>query len=516
MDNIESPGRLSGQVKIGAAITYILIILNALYGVFVTPYLISSLGEVEYGIYKTISSLSASLMVLDLGVGGTIMRYVSKYRASRQEEKIPNFLAMMIVQAAIACCLLVVAGLLILSALESMYLGTLNSAQIKKAKVLFLLLLINMIFHIIQNFVNGIITGYNKFFFGNGIKLVRLLTRAVTIVALIGIFKNSIVIAAVDLILTIVFLIIELLYVFFRLKTQIKLTYWEKSLFLESGKYTMLMFLTSIAAQVNNNLDNVLIGSLAGPTFVTVYSVGLLIFTMYENLSTAISGVMLPSVSNLLESDHANLKIQNLIVNVGRIQFMLLGATVVGFACIGREFIELWLGVGYEDAYIITLILMLPSLFELSVNVCLTVLRAKNMLTFRTLVLFASTLLNLLISIMAIKHWSYIGAALGTAASFIMGSLVVMNIYYHKKLKFPMIKIYGRIVSRIWLCLVISGIALYITSKYINGGIFKLVINIVVFCAVYATTLLLFGLKEEEKQNIPIINKWFKKEKENG
>lgn len=513
MDSIESSGRLSGQVKIGAAITYVLIILNTLYGVFVTPYLISSLGEVEYGIYKTISSLSASLMVLDLGLGGTVMRYVSKYRATHKEEKIPNFLAMMSVQAAIACVLLTIAGLGMFSTLETMYSKTFTDKELEKAKLLFILLLINMIFHVIENLVNGIITGYNKFVFGNGIKLLRLLTRVVAIVALVGIIQDSVVIVIIDLILTIAFLIFELLYVFLRLKTRIKLTFWEKSLFFESGKYTLLMFLTSLAAQINGGLDNVLIGSMVGPAFVTVYSIGLLIFGMYENLSTAISGVMLPSVSNILESDNASVKIRNLIVKVGRIQFLFLGAAVVGFACIGKEFLHLWLGPGYDDAYLVTLILMLPSLFELCVNVCLTVLRAKNMLVFRTMVLFASTVLNLIVSIIAIKYWSYIGAAFGTAASFIIGSLLAMNIYYYKKLKFPMIKIYGQILSRIWLCLLISGAALYVSSKFINGGIVKFIINVLIFVTVYAITLMLFGLKKEEKQSIPLLNKLIKKEK---
>ena len=511
MDNKASCGRVSRQVKIGAVLTYALIILNALYGVFVTPYLISSLGDVEYGVYKTISSSTASLMVLDLGLGGTILRYISKYRATHTEHKIPNFLAMMAIQSAIACSLLLVAGMVMFFALDTMYAQTFTGEQLAKAKVLFLLLLCNMLLHIVQNFVNGVIAGHNKFFFANGIKLVRLLTRVAAIISLVAVFKNSIVIAVIDLALTVVFLALEVLYLFFKLKVKIKLSCWDKALFLESGKYTLMMLLTSFAAQANNNLDNVIIGSMSGPEFVTVYSIGLLIFTMYENLSTAISGVMLPSVSDLLESENAHAKVKDLIVKVGRIQFMLLGAAVVGFACIGKNFINLWVGPGCEDAYIITLILMIPSLFELCVNVCLTVLRAKNMLTFRTLVLFGSTILNLIISVVAINLWSYMGAALGTAASFIIGSLIIMNIYYRKKLRFPMMRIYLRIVNRTWICLLVSGAVLFASSRFLSGGILKFILNVIIFCVVYAVTLLLFGLTKEEKKNIPIINKLFGK-----
>lgn len=230
------------------------------------------------------------------------------------------------------------------------------------------------------------------------------------------------------------------------------------------------MFLTSIAAQVNNNLDNVIIGAISEPALVTVYSMGLLVFGMYENLSTSVSGVMLPTVTYLLEEDDSDVKIQRLIVKVGRIQFLLLGAAVVGFACVGKDFINAWLGAGYEDVYAITLILMVPSLFELCVNVCLSILRARNKLVFRTCILFASTILNAIVTVLAVKYWSYIGEAFGTAASFIIGSLIGMNLYYYKELHLPMLKIYRGITKGIWFCLAIAGVALFLVSRRISGG----------------------------------------------
>ena len=66
---------VGNQVKWGIILSYLLILLNTLFGFLVTPYMISCLGEAEYGVYKTISSLTASLMVLDLGLGSTVTRY---------------------------------------------------------------------------------------------------------------------------------------------------------------------------------------------------------------------------------------------------------------------------------------------------------------------------------------------------------------------------------------------------------------------------------------------------------
>lgn len=368
-----------------------------------------------------------------------------------------------------------------------------------------------MFFYVFENVINGVITGCNRFQFGNGIKVIRLLTRIILIALLLAAYSSSVILVLIDLGITIVFILIEVFYVTRILHIKPKYSHWDRALFIESGKYTLLMFLTSIAAQVNNNLDNIIIGAVSGPELVSVYSMGLLIFGMYENLSTSVSGVMLPTVTNILEKDKSGTSIQQFVVKAGRIQFLLLGAAVVGFACVGKDFILLWLGTGYEDVYIITLILMIPSLFELCVNVCLSVLRAKNKLGFRTIVLFASTLLNGIIMVIAVKNWSYIGAAYGTATSFIIGSLIVMNLYYYKVLHLPMLKIYKGITKGIWLCLIVAGVALYVASRYINGGWIPLIINVLIFCLIYGCTLLLFGLSSAEKRGVPIVGKMIKK-----
>lgn len=498
------------QVKIGVIISYILIICNAIYGLFVTPYMISYLGEAEYGVYKTISSLSSSLMVLDLGIGGTVMRYIALYRAKKEDDKISNFVAMSLIQAIVLCVIVVVVSIFILGSIDSVYGKSFTAAQLLKANQLFNVLIINICLHVVENVINGVITGYNEFITANGTKLVRLFVRIALIILLLKFYPDSLVIVGIDLLLTVLTLVFELLYIRMHLNLKILFSYWDNFLFKEAGIYTFLMFLTSICAQVNTNLDNVIIGAVKGPYLVTIYSMGLMIFSMYQSLSTSVSGVMLPTMTNILNGEDAKNKTIKMVVKVGRVQFLLLGATIIGFVCLGRDFIQLWLGKGFEDVYIITLLLMCPSLFELCVNVCLSILRAKNMLGFRTVVLTLTTLLNAIVTYFMVKEWSYIGAAVGTGLSFIIGSLIIMNIYYSKKLGLPMLKIYLKIIDRIWICMLISGLAIYLSSMALSGGWIYFIINVLIFCFVYIVTLWFIGLTKEEKLSIPILKRLVK------
>ena len=124
------------------------------------------------------------------------------------------------------------------------------------------------------------------------------------------------------------------------------------------------------------------------------------------------------------------------------------------------------------------------------------------MLGFRTGVLFFVTIMNAIITVIGVYNWGYYAAAIGTALSFLIGSVVVMNIYYYKKLSFHMIKIYKDIFRNIMPCLLISAGVLFLTSKIINGGWIAFVTNVVIFCIVYGITLILWGLdKSEKKEN---------------
>lgn len=489
------------QVKWGAVLAYILIAGNALYGLLISPYILGRLGSDEYGVYKTIAALTNALMVLDLGMGGTVMRYIAKYQASQQAEKISNFVAMSLVQAAVLAAAVGLVGVLIWHGIPGAYAATFTQEQVEQAQLLFSILIVIMMLHMFSNVINGVITGSNRFMFGNGVRLARLAFRIVMVLVMLSVCRSAVVLVLIDLASTVLFLVMECLYVRYRLKIRIRLYFWDKAVFLESGKYTILMFLTSIAAQINGNVDNVLIGVMSGPTFVTVYSFGLLIFGMFEQLSTSVSSVMLPTVTRLIEREEGMSAVVDLVVQAGRIQFMLLGAALAGFACIGRDFIRLWLGTGFDDVYIITLILMTPALFELCVNVCLSILRAKNMLTFRTLTLFGSTILNVIVTVIAIRCWSYIGAALGTAASFIVGSLLIMNVYYVRRLGLPMLRIYARIFRGTWLCLLCAGSGLFLFSRFVHGTWPALILGVVVFVLLYGATLLLFGFTEKEKRH---------------
>ena len=62
------------EIRRGALLSYVTILVVNLSGLLLTPFIIRSLGNAEYGLYLLIGSLAAYLGVLDFGLNNAETR----------------------------------------------------------------------------------------------------------------------------------------------------------------------------------------------------------------------------------------------------------------------------------------------------------------------------------------------------------------------------------------------------------------------------------------------------------
>lgn len=487
------------EVKYGALLSYVLIIINSLYGLVITPYILSTIGESEYGVYKTIGALTASISVLELGIGGTLQRYIAKFNAQKDTESCRNFSAMGMLQAGVLSAAMLIVGIALFFTIDSVYGGSFSALELIRSKQIFLVQLLYIMLHIFENAIFGIIAGYNRFTFSNSLKITVLLIKIALFIIVLPIFRNSLTIVTVSVILEILTVFAELFFLIKVLKHRIKLIKWNNALFKDSLGYTILIFIQSLIIQFNGNIDNIVIGAVIGTSAVTVYSFAIQIFNMYEQCATSVSGVILPTVTNQIEAGATASDLEKTVVKYGRVQWMILGAALFGFLVCGKEFFWVWLGEKYNDCWYLALILMIPVTFALIVNVCLAILKAKNLLKFRTISMLYSVVINVILTVVGTHFGGYWAAAAGTAASTLVGSVVSMNIYYYKKLGLNMFRLYHKIFNRTFPCLLAACIPCLILNRYIYGSWLTFFIKVAAFVAVYGAAMLFYGLNSEEK-----------------
>lgn len=489
------------QVKWGAILSYILIILNTAYGLLVVPFILACLGENQYGVYKTVASLSASLSVLDLGIGSTMTRYMARYNAKKDLDGANNFAAMAFIQYAVIAAVLAIGGAIAFISLTPVYGNTFSTADMALAQKLLITLVLNMILRLLENLFVGIANGHERFVFSNSIKLISVILRFSLIFIVLPIFNNALVIALLETAVVSVMTVVFAVYTTRNIGVRPKLKKWDKEIFKESMGYTLLMFIQTIVIQFNGNVDNVVIGARISAASVTVYSMALSVFGMYENLSGSIAGIMLPNMTKMVVAGDCPERLQAGVEKAGRMQFVLLAAALGGFVVLGRDFFDLWLGDGFQDCYALTLMLMIPVTFSMMQNVSLSILRAQNKMRYRTVTLVISCCINMTLTFLGVKYLGYWGAALGTSCATI-SNLIFMNIYYKKHLKFKVFRLFENVMKRTWLCSLVASVVTAVVHYWLRGTWVSFLLNVAIFIAIYGLAMFAWGLDTSEKKLI--------------
>ena len=210
--------------------------------------------------------------------------------------------------------------------------------------------------------------------------------------------------------------------------------------------FSFFIFLNQIVDQINWSIDKYIIARFYGAASVAVYSIGASLNNYYVTISSTISGVFSPRINKWVSAEADDKSLTDLMIKVGRIQFLVLSLIFSGLVFFGEYFIVgYYAGTGYEEAYRVVLILCAPVTIPLIQNVGIEIQRAKNKHKFRSIIYFIMAFFNLGISIPLCKHFGIIGCAIGTSASMFFANILLMNWYYHKKLGLNMFRFWKSI-----------------------------------------------------------------------
>ena len=184
-----------------------------------------------------------------------------------------------------------------------------------------------------------------------------------------------------------------------------------------------------------------------GAATVAIYAVAIQLQSIYMGFSTAISGVFLPKVTGMVTRNNSEKEISDLFIRTGRIQYIIMAFILTGFIVFGKYFILLWAGPDYEQSYWIALCFFIPLTVPLIQNLGITILQARNQMKFRSTIYVIIALASLLISIPLAKQFGGIGCAIGTSIALITGQIIIMNIYYYRKIHIDIPSFWKEIVK---------------------------------------------------------------------
>lgn len=488
--------------KIGILISYLNIILHAVIGFIYVPLLLHYIGKSEYGLYQLIGSFIAYFSIMDFGLTAAVVRFYAKYKAINDKVGMENILAVAARGYGIIALILFVAGVICYINLDVIFAASMTTTELITAKTLFLLLLFNIVITLTTMMFRAVINANERFLFLKGTETLQMVLQPVLVVLILQQYPSAVAVAIVQTFLNICLIIARVYYCFIKLKIKIKFHYLDKQLLNDIKKLALSVFVVVLIDQVFFKTNQIILGVVSGTAAVAVYSISSLIYMNYMALSTAISGVYLPHVTELVAKNEPVKKLSDLFIKIGRYQYYLLALVASGFIIFGRDFINIWAGKDFEEAYWITLLIIIPFTIDLIQNIGLSIMQAQNRYDFRAKVYFAMGLFNLCLAIPLAKQYGGTGCAFATGLSMFLGNGLIMNWYYLKVTKLDILRFWKEIgkISIYVMCLTLVGYGLY---NYQNvDSITEFIIAITIYTIIYSFVIYKLCMNNSEKEKI--------------
>lgn len=479
------------QLKAGVILSYVQMAVSIVVGIFYTPVMLQLLGKSEYGLYSTVSAAISMLSLLNLGFSSSYVRYYSQYKAKEDARSIDKLNGLFILIFGVIALIALFGGLFLSSHLEWVFDEGLTDAEYRIAAVLMRLLAVNLAISFVATVFHCIISAHERFVFLKSVSILRTVISPLVTLPLLMLGFKSVGMVTVTLCFSVLADVILLIFCLTKLKVKFCFRGFEKGIFKSLFAFTGFIAINLIVDQINFNMDKILLGRFIGTESVAVYAIGFTLYQYYVMFSTSVSGVFTPRVHRLVQENADNAAkrrvcLTGLFIKVGRIQFLLLGLIASGIVLFGKPFIRFWAGDGYEEAYYVTLLLVLPASIALIQNVGIEVQRALNKHKFRSICYLIMAVVNLVLSIFLCQEYGAVGAAIGTAISLVLANGLIINIYYHRECDIDVVMFWKSILRQapglvipMVLGAVFNRFVSYSTIGELAGGI---VAYIAVYC----------------------------------
>ena len=500
--------KIENQLKSGVILSYISTAITIVIQLVYMPVMIRLLGKSEYGLYSLVSSVVSYLSLFSLGFTGAYVRFFAKFYYDKKKLASLNgmFLSLFSILAALAA----ICGVVLSFFPKQIFGSKLSGAELSKAKVLMLILVFNIAITLISSIFDSIIGAYEQFVFQRIVGLVASIVNPFICLPFLFMGYGSIMLVLVTTGVTLIRFAMNIWFCISKIQIPISFQGFEWRLLKEIAVFSFFLMINMVIDQINWNVDKLILGYTNGTDEIAVYGVASQFNSLFITFSTTISSVFAPRVNHIAveKGENYHTEFTKLMAKIGRIQWMILGLLTGGFIVFGKYFIvHIFAGKGYEDAYVVTLFLVIPVLIPLIQNIGIEMQRALNMHQFRSIVYLIIAISNVGISIPLARKWGAVGVAMGTALSLLIGNGLIMNVFYHKVLNINMI-FFWKEIAKTWKGFIIPSILALLIMRYVvfeNMIIFFA--SAFIFAIAYCVSIFSLSCNIEEKSLISDIIK---------
>lgn len=487
--------------RYGVILSYVLMVFEVLSTLLLTPFIIDKLGQAEYGVYKLSAAIIVYLLLLDLGVGNAVIRYVSKFRANDDKVQAQKFLGVATLFYGGVGLLSFIVGLILIYYFPVIFAKGLNADEILLGQKLMFLTILNVVVTLCTSAYVNTIIAYEKFVLSKGLSILLTILKIFAFYLVVDWGYGSMGIVSVALFLTIIGRGVQTIYVFKGIKLYPVFKNIDMGFVKEICAYSVLIFFQMVATLMNQTVDQLLIGMCVASSaaLIAIYSIGSQIVQYFQSIASSFTGVLMPGIVHLIESNATSKQITDEMVRLGRLILMVMGLIWACFLVYGDEFVLLWVGKQNMEAYYVALILMFAQTLVIVESVGTQVLWAKNMHKEQSYLKLIVVILNILLTYILVLWEPILGATIGTFISLMIGDVIVMLFVFKKKLGLNIKYYYSHLFKGILPALLFTIIVGYLFKSIFSISWPTFILHSLIMCLTYTIVMYFGGINQQEK-----------------
>jgi O-antigen/teichoic acid export membrane protein len=413
--------------------------INVAVGVFLTPFILHRLGDVAYGIWVLIFSITGYYGLFDLGIRSSIVRYASKFTATDSKEELAKL---------INTSLFTYGGIGILSLLITMVLFLYVDNIFKvpaelhaTARWLLLMVGVSVACGFPLGVFGGFLDGLQRFDVNNWTSVASNLLRAGLIVAALDHRRGLLTIALITVVLPLITSLMRGIIAFRIHPVAFGLQYVDRATFRMMASYSGVTLIIMIAGRLKFKTDTIVIGTMLSAAAITYFNIAGRMVDYAGEIVTALAQNFLPMASRS-EAKGSMDNLRKVFVTGNRLcAFTILPVTAV-LLVLGKSIIEVWVGRKYiATSYPVLVILIIPATLMWAQAASGRVLFGISKHRTWAFVTLAEGISNLVLSILLVRilrprgvEYGIIGDALGTAIPLTCSMVLFMPRHLCKQL----------------------------------------------------------------------------------
>ncbi len=403
---------------------------------FLSPFVVHRLGNITYGVWTLVVSLISYMGLLDLGLRGAVVRYVSRHRAQGEHEE-----ANRIVSAALWLRLAISALAILIGLFFARYTpqyfhipaGLQSAARvaIAVAAASFGITLLGGVF-------GGVLAAVHRFDLLSAVAISQTSFRALGVVWLLEKGHGIIALACWEFAVVLAANLTLVLLAFHSYRELRILPAKPDRKTLENiWGFSAYIFIIQICVQVMYYTDNVVVGMCVSAVAITFYSIGGTLIEYIRQMIASLVTTFLPLASRL-EAGGQRGELQSLLIKGTNAALAVSLPIEMVLLFRGPTFIGLWMGSQYAIAsgHVLQILLLghiLSVTTHTSANIAYGVGKPKPIVLWRV----GEAIANLSLSVILARRIGITGVAWGTAVPSLFISLFFFPRFMSKLVGMP-------------------------------------------------------------------------------